>query len=243
MKQILHNMAGGRKVLLAAAAIVAPLMASPAQAALISWADWTASTSTTVDGTLTVGSTNVNVDVSSSSNFHFVTTGTGTNFWTEGSPAPYTGNTLVDNAPPASDIIALGAGGTITVTFDQAVEDLIVALVSWNGNVVNFSDPIEIIGEGRGFWGDGAFSAVTSTGFTGSGELHGVVRLPGEFTSFSFTHTSEFWHGFTIGVAGLADPEPDPNTIPEPAALALFGMSLIGLGVGLGRARRRQKSA
>jgi hypothetical protein len=73
-------------------------------------------------------------------------------------------------------------------------------------------------------------------GFLGIGELHGVIRLPGEFSSITFTHTSEGWHGLTIGVLGLSD-DPDPDPVPEPATLMLLGLGLLGLGW----ARRRTR--
>lgn len=60
----------------------------------------------------------------------------------------------------------------------------------------------------------------------GSGEVHGVIRLPGTYTSISFTHTSENWHGFTVGVAGLAD---NGGTVPEPGTLTLLAFGLLGL--------------
>jgi hypothetical protein len=50
-------------------------------------------------------------------------------------------------------------------------------------------------------------------------------------TPFTFTHTTENWHGFTVGVAGLAKP------IPIPATVWLFGLGVIGL-IGMGTTRK-----
>ena len=136
-------------------------------------------------------------------NYDFAQTAGGTNYWNPG--APYLSGT-VSNAPPASDIIALARGGTNTITFSQAVLDPIIALVSWNGVTANFSAPIDLLSSGCGFWACGTFGAVTATGFTGSGELHGAIRLTGSFTSITFTDTAENWHGLTIGVVDLGGP-------------------------------------
>jgi len=119
------------------------------------------------------------------------------------------------------------------------VQDPLVALVSWNGNTVRFSAPIKILSYGRGYWGSGSPTSVTEFGFSGLDELHGMLRLPGTHSSFSFTDASEYWHGITIGVAGLADNGGSPvSAVPEPGSLALLGLAGVGLA-----ALRRRKSA
>ena len=101
--------------------------------------------------------------------------------------------------------------------------------MSWNGSTVDFNTPIEILSYGAGYWGNGTpILNAEGDGFFGSGEVHGVIRLPGDFTSISFTHTSENRHGFTVGVLGLAGPEP-PVGVPEPGTLLLLGSGLVGL--------------
>jgi len=214
------------------------IVASPAHAVVVNWTDWVSQSSNHVDGTVTVGATTVDVDYDGPS--VFVQTNGGTNWWTQPNPAalPYTGGD-VENAPPPPDIIALNLGGTKTITFSQAVTNPFIALVSWNGNVVDFGTPIEIVSEGQGFWGDGTINLnADGDGFTGAGEVHGILRLAGTFTSISFTDTSENWHGFTVGFEGLGDGEPPPPVdTPEPGALGLLGLGI--LGVGLARRRRR----
>ena len=210
------------------------VVSAPAHAVFVNWTDWTASSPGHVDGTVTVDSVGVDVDFDGPT--FFVQTNGGTNWWTQPNPAalPYTGGS-VENAPPPPDIIALGTGGSKTITFSQAVTDPYIALVSWNSNVVDFDTSIEIISQGQGFWGNGTIDPNDAgDGFTGLGEVHGIIRLEGTFTSITFTDTSENWHGFTVGFAGLAGPPPVDT--PEPGTLGLLGLGI--LGVALGRRRR-----
>ena len=156
-------------------AILSLTSTSVVMAAPISWTDWTNSSNSppSVSGTLTVGTSTV--DVNFSGDYSFVQTSGGTNYWNP--PGPYLSST-VENAPPASDIIALGTGGSATITFSETVQDPLLALVSWNGNVVDFlGTPIEILSFGRGFWGSGTpILNSDGDGFVGNGEVHGVIR-------------------------------------------------------------------
>lgn len=203
------------------AALAALATAGLAQAGTVSWTDWTSAIdgTATVNGSLTSGGSTVGVTFVGAHGT--VQTNGGTNYW---SPSgPYLSAT-VGNEPPASDIIELNAGGTAIITFTQAVVDPLIALVSWNGNTVDFGVPIEVLSFGSGFWGNGTpVLNATGTGFFGSGEVHGVIRLPGTYTSIIFTHTSENWHGLTVGVVALAD-----NQAPEPSSVLLAGLALAG---------------
>ncbi|MCP5198412.1 MAG: PEP-CTERM sorting domain-containing protein [Gammaproteobacteria bacterium] len=177
---------------------------------------------------MTVGATVIDVNLTSTSNLNFVQTGSGTNYW---SPDVYTLGTA-DNAPTASEMVSLNAGGTVTLTFSQAIENVYVGLVSWNNNTVDFGTSMVVDSYGYGYWGNGTPQVNgTGTGFYGAGEVHGVVVLPGSFNSISFTHTSEGWHGFTIGVAGVA------SAVPEPGALSLLALGMTGFA-----ARRRRRA-
>jgi hypothetical protein len=211
--------------------VTGSLLSTSGFAATVSWTDWQSSTANSAAGELLAGGQTVDVEYSGSGNHAFVQTGTGVNYW---SGSAYT-NGNVDNAPTPAELIALNQGGTVTVTFSETILNPFIAMNSWNGNVVNFSSAIAIDSVGQGYWGTGSASSLTPTGFTGSGEFHGIISLLGAFDSISFTHIGENWHGFTIGAEGLAP----PSEVPVPAAVFLFAPALLGF-LGL---RRKAKLA
>lgn len=219
---------------LPAAAIFGALFGLPSHATEVIWADWTSATGTTVAGTLAT-STPISIDFSSPSGFGFVQTGSGGNYWTEPNPAsrPYTGGS-VENVPPAAELIALNAAGQKTMTFGAPISGLYLAIISWNGNAAQFDQPFEVISSGQGYWGSGTITLGVDNTFVGTGEPHGILYFPGTFSSLTFTDTSnEYWHGLTIGVAGLAPLVPEPGT----ASLWALGLSVAGV---LAARRRRQ---
>ncbi len=203
--------------------IIISFFSETAFAVQVSWTDWISSDdSFSASGVLLVEeTTTVNVEYVGTGSHLFVQTGTGVDYWDRGSP--YT-NGVVNNDPTASEMVALHFGGTVTITFSETIKDPFIGLVSWNHNTVDFGVPVVIDSFGPGHWGDGTpILNATGTGFFGSSEVHGVISLPGSFDSITFTHTLEGWHGFTVGVAGLASP------VPIPATVWLFGSCLIGL--------------
>ena len=218
------------RMTVAIAAALSVLATSAANATVVAWTDWTSATTTTATGTI-ASSSNVGITLSTSGeDLFFVQTGAGTNYFTEGTPAPFTGGS-VSNAPPAAEMVALGTGGVKTIRFSQAVTDPYIAFVSWNGNATTFSQPFEKVSEGCGYWGCGTFSLGAGNSFVGSGEVHGVLRFLGTFNTVSFTDTSESWHGLTVGIGGVAAP-----AVPEPSTWA---MMIAGFGI-VGSALRRR---
>lgn len=223
-----------KRTIAAAAALVA--ISAPAGAVEVIWADWTAADATTATGTLAT-STPISIEFSSPAGFGFVQTGTGTNYWTEPNAAarPYTGG-VVENAPPAAELIALSQAGTKTITFGEAISGLYLAIISWNGNVAQFDQPFTVISQGQGYWGNGTISLGAGNSFVGTGEPHGILYFPGTFSSLTFTSNSEYWHGVTVGVERLASDV--PGGVPEPATWA---MMITGFGLAGAALRRRTR--
>jgi hypothetical protein len=222
--------------LFAAAALAAPAVAMADPVIWVDWTSGTAGANGVAEGTITIGSEVVDVDYEGE--IAFIQTSGGTNYWNPS--APYE-STLVDNAPPAADIIALSTATSKTLTFSRAIDNLFFAVVSLNGNGYKFSEDFEIVSSGCGYWGCGGFAQVdngdgtfnlNSTG----GEPHGVIRFTGAVTDITWTSlTNEYWNGFTVGTYGLAH-----EGVPEPAtwAMMIMGFGAVGYTV-----RRRRVAA
>ncbi len=194
--------------------------ASSAQAVTVTWANLTAQpNATTVTGT--VGG--VGLTYSGSINFSQLANA-GTDYWVD---LGYTQGVV--NRPVGTDLISLNDGGLKTITFAAPVTDVYLAFTSWNGVTAAFSAPFTVVSQGTGFWGSGTFDVNgPSDAFFGNGEVHGVLKFAGTFTSLSFTDTSENWHGFTVGI----------GAVPEPQSWAML---IAGFGL-VGATMRRRRS-
>lgn len=205
---------------------------------LIEWTDWTATTRENGVFTSAQGSIG-GITVSYSGNAWSVLTDcSGGDFWTEGSPAPYTGSALVDNRPPC-DAIRLQWEGSHTVTFSEAIVDPLMAILSMGRNdlpvtydFTGTAGTFSVLSEGQGMFGDGSYS-VGANSLTGN-ELHGIVQFDGALTEITWTSTAEFWHGFTFGMAPSG-----PAPVPEPGSMFLFATGLAAMGLW----RRRRAKA
>ncbi|WP_172399657.1 PEP-CTERM sorting domain-containing protein [Geothermobacter hydrogeniphilus] len=212
-------------------------MFSTAGASTIGWTDWTAATtgaSGSAKGAISVGGSNI--DVAFNGVLSFAQLGTGTNFWTEGSPAPYTNNPVIDNAPTPSELLGLNLRGSYSLTFSEPVANPVMAIVSL-GRINQpvsyvFDTPFTLLSEGQGWWGDGNYTLGGSNVLTGY-ELHAAIQFEGLLSSIKWTSApDEYWHGITVGVPD------DVAPVPEPSLMLLLGSGLAGLAL----LRRKEKN-
>ena len=201
------------------------LVAAPSFAATIDWTDWNAFNSGSATGTMDSGA--ISVNFSGNLETSRTQTGTGTNYWTEGDPAPYTGNSVVDNAPTAAEMVTLNRAGQATITFSEALLNPVMAIVSQGRTglpvTYDFDQSFTVLSEGRGYWGDGWYNHDTSNDLLEGFELHAVIQFTGLISEINMSYNpSEFWHGITFGNVGSA-------AVPEPATVMLFGLGLLGL--------------
>ena len=213
---------------------------SGASASTIEWVDWTSA----VNGSNTSGwigsasgemtTSNGLISVGYEGHIWSAQTEPNSYWWTEGTPAPYTGNSVIDNAPDSSDIIRLQySGSTNTITFSQAVYMPVMAFVSVGRDGLpvsyDFDQSFTLLSDGEGFYGDGTW--IKSGNSLIGEEAHGAIQFNGWVTSISWSNdVNELWHGFTIGATEI-------QPVPIPAAAWLFSSGLIGL-VGIARRKK-----
>lgn len=217
-------------------------VAAPASAVEIKWTDWVNATTGQVTGTaVSLGET---ISVTYTGTYAFAQTGTGTDYFNPSTP--YTDNAVVDNRPPAAELVAITGGSsalTHTVTFSEPVVDPVMAIVSLGTPYLtvtyDFGDEtFDILSSGTGYWGGAepdSLSQITPSVLTGV-EGHGVIQFSGTYSQITWTvPTYEYWHGFTFGFELLESQTPP---VPIPAAAWLFGSGLAGLA---GVARRKAR--
>lgn len=222
--------------------VLAALLTLPigsGHAGFISWTDWTSGVegeNGIATGTISIGSTTVGVTYTGDIAFTQLGLVADFNYWSEnGDPKPYTGNTVVDNAPTPYELIALTRTGiTNTLTFSEPVRNPILPIVSMGqpdrAVAYDFDIPFTVLSNGVGYWsfanaGNPGLLTVSPDGILMGREAHATIQFVGTFSTISWVtrEQSEYWHGITIGLTHDA-------LIPEPTSLALFGLGLATLG-------------
>ena len=186
------------------------------QTASAGWIDWASAT----QGTMDIAGTSVGVTLSGTTPNGFVN---GDYYYNNSS----TGGTSVSGtylglAP--SDMIRVVGPSSFTLSFDQAVTDLSMALVSVGQPglpvTYDFNDSFTASAAGNNYWNTGSYT-INGDDFIGR-EYNGVLSFSGSFSSISFsTNPGENWHGFNFASNALS--------VSEPASFVLLGLGLIGL--------------
>jgi hypothetical protein len=227
------------------ASILAGLASSAMAGNSITYTDWTSASapgvSATAGGTMALSSGTVDVTYDGEFTFAQINDG-GTQFWTEPNPSllPYTGNSVVGNAPSSPDIIALEEQSQTevnTITFSTPVLDPIMLINSLGtpSSEVSyvFTQTPTLLSAGQGYWGGNATSLSLSGDTLSGAEGAGALEFQGEISSITWTISgAEFWNGFTIGaVTQQTQGVPDGGTT----------LALVGMGFGALAAFRRRK--
>jgi hypothetical protein len=211
------------------------------QAENIAWTDWTTinvgNPGGSAQGTISPSaSSTVTISYSGDVEGPSQTSAAGNyNYWL---PASTFTSATVSDAPTNPGIVTLyGDTVTNTVTFSEPVVNPVMALLSLgNGGyqiTYTFDAPFTILSGGpSNAYGGGSVYAISSNELGGM-EGNGTIEFAGTYTSISWTvGGEEFWHGFTIGIAGV-------STVPEPSSLVL--VCIAGSGTFMLAARRRRR--
>lgn len=189
-----------------------------AQAATITWNEWSSSTA----GSMGPVAVSFSAGGNSSALVDNYPSWTPTPTWADG--------VKVANAPAASDGILNLFGGTAnvnTLSFSTPVVDPVLAIWSLGqgGMQARFdfigATPVLVAGGANTEYGGSSIS-ISGNSVSGS-EGNGTVMFTGTYSSLSWTNpVYENWYGFNVGMTA-AVPE------PESYALALAGLAIIGL--------------
>ena len=196
----------------------------------IQWADWTSATGHSASGTMG------DISLSFTGHVEFTQLNGGINLWSEGDPMPYTGSSLIDNAPPNGEFVATSNAGTKTIEFSRNVVNPIMAICGLGQQnwpvAFDFDAPFELLSAGTGFFGEGSYILEDDNVLVGR-ELHAAIQFTGSFDAISWhSDRTEIWHGFTFGsTTNVAN-------VPEPATMGLVFLGLVGLAA----AKRRKRS-
>jgi hypothetical protein len=221
--------------------VILLLLTSPASADPVFWTEWKTAAAGTMTGVITLGDSST-VDVTYTGDHYF---GTSTlagefDYWSAGPDSTYE-SSVVDNRPPANGLVAIGKNTeSHTVTFSRPISDVIMPWMSVNGPGIQFENAFSVLSSGCGYWGCGTLTDAGGNLMrtAGGAEGHGVIQLPGAFTSLTFhSEGTEGWRGFTFGVLGPARP---PIGVPEPSTFALFAQGTLA-ALGIAGWRRRQR--
>ena len=207
------------------------MMAQPAHADTVTWANWSNSYTAGATGgsaSATISATPL-VNVSYSGEVESVVA----NYPSWEPTSTYVGGTI-SNAPPQSGgIVQLfggSASGTDTINFSTAVTDPVMAIWSLGqgGDTAQFDftsdEPFTIQAGGPSNEYGGATITQSGNDIFGA-EGNGTIQFLGTYTSLSWTTpVFENWYGFTVGIEGVAT-----TSVPLPNPLAMLGVGMAGL--------------
>jgi PEP-CTERM motif len=225
--------------LVAAAIGVVPTVSG----ATITYVNWTSSTGPTSNAGTVSGTLFGTINVSYSGELQFAQTGTNSSTWGGYLPVSTFTSSLVSNAPPNAQIIAIDGfpSFTDTVTFSSPVNNLIMDIVSLgrpgSSTPYTFNAPFTILNIGPSNQYGGGTNTLSESGNTLTGaEADGIIEFAGPISSLSWTGgaTPEFWNGFTFGAQSAVT-----SATPEPATVSLAGIGMI-LTLALRKLRTRR---
>jgi hypothetical protein len=219
---------------IAAAAGIGLLIAQPAHATAVTWADWTGATPGVPGGSAsaTIATSPTPVSVSYSGEVESLVL----DYPSWGPSSSYVGGT-VSNAPPQSgNIVQLFGGITSidTINFSTPVVDPVMAIWSLgaSGTLAQFdftsAEPFTIEAGGpSNEYGGASIFTTSSTPFTIYGaEGNGTLQFNGTFSSISWDNPAfENWYGFTVGIEGVAS----TSGVPLPGSLPMAGVGMFGI--------------